>query len=334
MKIIKAKVILLLPIPVFLISLCLGDYSIPVKEVVDIILYKIIGYTMFSKTLNAKTINVLIYVRMPRVVLSMLVGMALSVSGASFQAILRNPLVDPYILGVSAGAAFGAALAMFFVNISVQISAFIFALISVGICYSIANYNREIYTIRLILSGVVISSVFTALLSMLQILVDPLKLQGMVYWIMGSFHTANWDKVLSVMPYMLIGTISIYILRWKLNILSFGEEDAKVLGLNTNRTRKLIIIASTLLASSAVSVSGIISLVGLMIPHIVRMMFGPDNRKIIPLTICLGASYLTVVDNISRTLMNYEIPIGIFTTLLGAPFFIYLLRRTKAGGWN
>ncbi len=334
MKNSKEKVIIFLPLPIFLISLCMGAYYIPIFKTIDILIYKISGFTIFNKVLDLRSINVLCNVRLPRIVLSMLVGASLSVSGASFQAILRNPLVDPYILGLSSGAAFGAALSMTFFNIPIQISAFIFACIGVGVCYFISMENNEISVVSLVLSGVVVSSIFTALLSIIQIIVDPLKLQGMVYWVMGSFHTANWDQVYSSLPYMIIGISVIYILRWKMNILSLGETEAKMLGINPEKDKIIIIICATILASSSVAVCGIISLVGLMIPHILRMIVGPDNKKIIPLSITLGASYLTLVDTISRNLLTYEIPIGIFTTLLGAPFFIYLLRKTRAGGWQ
>lgn len=328
------KVLIILPIPVFLITLSIGAFHIPVDKIVDILIYKINGYTIFNKVLDRESITVLFNVRLPRVILSMLVGAALSVSGASFQALLRNPLVDPYILGLSSGAAFGAALSLYFMAIPTQLSAFIFGCISVGACYILSRSRGEISVVALILSGVIISSIFTALLSILQIMMDPLKLQGIIYWTMGSFHTSNWSKVFSCLPLITMGILAIYILRWRINILALGDREAKVLGVNHERNKVFIIIAATLLASSSVAVSGIISLVGLMVPHIVRMIIGPDNTKVIPVSICLGASYIAIVDTLSRSLFTFEVPIGIFTTLLGAPFFIVLLRKTRAGGWN
>lgn len=333
MQNLKEKIILFLPIPVFFISISVGKYYIGISEAIDIILYKLTGYTLFSSSLNPSSINVLWNVRLPRVLLAMLVGSSLSVSGASFQAILRNPLVDPYILGLSSAAAFGAALSMAFLNIPVQISAFLFACLGVLMSYFIArDKTGEISITSLILSGVLVSSVFTSFLAIVELMVNPLKLQGIVYWTMGSFHTSNWKKVGSCLPYMIIGSTVIFALRWKLNILSLGEREAKTLGINPEVLKLIVIISSTLLASSSVSVCGIIGLVGLMIPHILRMLIGPDNRKIIPLSMTLGSSYLLLVDDLSRNLLNYEIPIGIFTTLLGAPFFVVLLRRSK-GGW-
>lgn len=325
--------ILFLPVPIFFISLCIGSYYISIDNVIDLIIYKISGYTIFNKVIDAKSMNILFDIRLPRIILSMLVGGSLSVAGTSFQSVLKNPLVEPYTLGLSSGAAFGAALAVSFLNIPTQLSAFIFACISVSICYVVATKDGETSIVSLILSGVVVSSVFTAFLSILQIMLDPLKLQGLIYWTMGSLHTSNWDKVIAVLPYMIVGFVIIFALRWQLNILSLGENESKVLGINPRIYKIIFIGASTLLASLSVSVSGIISLVGLMIPHILRMIFGHDNSRLIPLSLCLGAAYLTVVDCFSRNLFSFEIPIGILTTILGAPYFISLIRRTRAGGW-
>lgn len=334
MKKTAEKIVMLLPIPVFLITLCIGSYYIPIDKVVDLIAYKISGYTVFNSVIDINSLNVLFEIRLPRVLLSMLVGASLSVAGTSFQAVLKNPLVEPYTLGLSSGAAFGAALALSFLNIPVQITSFIFACISVAICYLTATKDGDTSVVSLILSGVVISALFTAFLSILQIMIDPMKLQGLIYWIMGSLHTSSWGKVYSVFPYMLVGFSLTYIFRWKLNILALGEKDSIILGVNPQKYKIIFIFAATLLASSAVSVSGIISLVGLMIPHMLRMVFGPDNRKMIPMSFCLGASYLAVVDCFSRNLCSFEIPIGILTTIIGAPYFIVLIRKTKAGGWQ
>lgn len=328
------KLILIFPIVVFFVSLGVGSYPIPFDQMVDIILYKLSGYTIFNEQLSAQSINVLLNIRLPRVALGLLVGGALAVSGTAFQAVMRNPLVEPYTLGLSSGAAFGAALAMAVVNIPVQICAFAFAGLSVGISYLAASKHGETSVISLVLSGVVVASVFTAMLSILQITIDPLQLQGLIYWLMGSLHTASWAKLFAVLPYLFIGYTIIYVFRWKLNILSLGEKDAGSLGVNPQKYKLIFIGTATLLASAAVSVTGIISLVGLMIPHMLRMLFGPDNTKLIPLSFCLGASYLAIVDMISRNLLTYEIPIGIFTTFLGAPYFIFLIRKTREGGWN
>lgn len=334
MRVFLKKLIFVFPIVIFFVSLGVGSYSIPLDQMVDIILYKISGYTIFNEQLSAQSINVLVNIRLPRVALGLLVGGALAVSGTAFQAVMRNPLVESYTLGLSSGAAFGAALAMAVVTIPIQICAFAFACLSVGISYLAASKNGETSVISLVLAGVVVASVFTAMLSILQISIDPLQLQGLVYWLMGSLHTASWEKLFAVLPYLVVGYAIIYFFRWKLNILSLGEKDAGSLGVNPQKYKLLFIGAATLMASAAVSVTGIVSLVGLMIPHMLRMLFGPDNTKLIPLSFCLGASYLAIVDMISRNLLTYEIPIGIFTTFLGAPYFIFLIRKTREGGWN
>lgn len=334
MKKFAEKMIMILPIPVFLITLCMGSHYISITEIIDIIVYKLSGYTLFNAVIDQSNLNVLFEIRLPRVILSMLVGASLSVAGTTFQSVLKNPLVEPYTLGVSSGAAFGAALAMSFLSLSVQLSAFLFACISVVICYSVATKDGDTSVISLILTGVVVSSLFTAFLSILQLMIDPLKLQGLIYWIMGSLHTASWDKIVSILPYLLIGFLLIYSFRWKLNILALGEKESIILGVSPQKYKILFIFAATLLASAAVSVSGIIGLVGLMIPHMLRMIFGPENSKMIPMSFCLGASYLAVVDCFSRNLFTFEIPIGILTTIIGAPYFIILIRKTRAGDWQ
>ncbi|NLH02166.1 MAG: iron ABC transporter permease [Clostridiales bacterium] len=323
-----------IPIPVFLTALCIGAYKLRITEVIDIILYKICGYTLFDSRLKALAVKALFDIRLPRVILSMLVGAALSVSGASFQSIMKNPLVEPYTLGVSSGAAFGAAFSMAFSLMPVQISAFAFAMLSIALCYGIARQKEQLSVISLILAGIVISSIFTAALSAIQLFVDPLKLQGLIFWTMGAFYTTTWSKVFSSVGFMAAGFALIFIFRWKLNILSLGDQEAKILGVNPALYKGIIIFAATLLASSSVAVTGIISLVGLMIPHVCRMLFGPDNKKLVPLSMALGASYLTVVDTFARNLFTFEIPVGIFTTFLGAPFFIILLRKVRSAGWN
>jgi len=323
-----------IPIPVFLIALSIGPYELSIPQVIDIIFYKISGNTIFGSVLASSAITAFADIRLPRVILSMLVGAALSVSGASFQSVMKNPLVEPYTLGVSSGAAFGAALSMAFSFLTVQVSAFLFAMLSIVICYSIAQQKGEASVISLILAGIIISSIFTAALSAIQLFVDPLKLQGLIFWTMGAFYTTTWSKVLGSIGFMSVGFTLIFIFRWKLNILSLGDQEAKMLGVHPAIYKGIIIFAATLLASSSVAVTGIISLVGLMIPHICRMLFGPDNRRLIPLSMAFGASYLTIVDTFARNMFTFEIPVGIFTTILGAPFFIILLRKVRNAGWN
>ncbi|MGL6107179.1 FecCD family ABC transporter permease, partial [Romboutsia sp.] len=312
-------IFILSPVIIFFLAICTGAQAINPMEVIDTILYKLSGYTIFNSELTSNNINILMNIRLPRIILTLLVGASLAVSGATFQSILKNPLVDPYTLGLSAGAAFGVALSLYMPIIPIQLAAFIFGLLGVCLCYFLSQNNDEISTLALILSGVMVSSVFTALFSLLQLMMDPLKLQGMVYWMMGSFHTASWNKVFSAMPLMIISLLVIIRYRWRLNLLSLEDKEARYLGVNIKRDKIILIIFASLLATSSVAVGGIISLVGIMIPHIIRMVFGADNRIVIPFSIILGSTYLTFVDMFSRSLMTYEVPIGIFTTLIGAP---------------
>jgi iron complex transport system permease protein len=265
-------------------------------------------------------------VRLPRILLSFLVGSALTVSGISFQALFRNPLVSPDILGLSAGAAFGAALALVFPLLPLQPSAFLFGLLAVGASYFLALTGRGVSTVSLILAGIIISGLFTALLTVVQFLADPFKLQTIVHWTMGNLHNASWSKVTSAVLPILVGMAWLFVMRWRLNVIALGDEETRAVGLNPEREKLMILLPATLAASASVAVAGIIGMVGLAIPHVVRMLMGPDNKKTLPVSIAFGGSFLLLVDDLSRSLMSFEVPIGIFTTLIGGPFFVYLLK--------
>ncbi len=272
-------------------------------------------------------------VRLPRILLTFLVGGSLAISGCSIQAIFRNPLTDSYILGLSSGAAFGAALALAYSFLPVQVSAFIFGLIAVGLSYFMARKNKNVSIVSLILSGIIVSGIFTALLTLVQFYSDPFKLQSILHWTMGNLHNANWEKLQSSVIPIIIGVIVLFVYRWRLNVLALGDDEARTVGINPEKDKLIILIASTLAASSAVAVAGIIGLYGLIVPHMVRMIIGPDNRQSIPLNFLFGGMFLLVIDDFSRTLSGFEIPIGVFTMLLGAPFFIFLMKKTNIG-WN
>ena len=227
-----------------------------------------------------------------------------------------------------------ARLSMAFSLLPLQLSAFLFASASILACYLIAGQRGSAPILSLILAGIIVSAVCTAALSAVQLVVDPLKLQGLVFWTMGGFYTTTWEKLLSALPLLLVGLAAVYLLRWRMNILSLGDGEARMLGADPRLLRGAVLLSATLLASASVSVSGILSLVGLMIPHICRMLFGADHRRLIPLSMSLGAAYLTAVDTLARTLFTFEIPVGIFTTFLGAPFFVVLLRKARSIGWN
>ena len=325
-------VFLLLPIPAFLISLLIGTYSLTPGEVVGVVASH--AFNLGSDYPDVYD-TIIFKIRLPRILLAMMVGMAFSVSGAAFQGIFRNPLVSPFILGVSSGAAFGAALSLgVFPEIPVQVGAFVFSLAAVGLAYSMSRIKGKTPVVSLVLSGVIVSAIFGSLLAIIQFAVDEKSLQSIVYWNMGSLSTACWSKFDHSFPLVAVGCLSILMLRWKLNVLALGEEEARSVGMNSELYKSIFIIASTLAASAAVAVAGIIGLVGLIVPHMVRMIFGPDHRTLIPLSMTFGAAFLVLVDDFARAALGFEIPVGVITTLLGAPFFVYLLRATRGGGWD
>lgn len=323
---------LFIPIPVFCLSLFLGTGSLEPSEVIRVILSR---FTAYSYSYPDIYDTVIFRIRLPRILLAMMVGAALSTAGATFQGIFRNPLVSPFILGLSSGAAFGAALAMaVFPQIPVQVGAFICSLLALGFAYIMARTDGEASPVALVLAGVITSSIFGAMLAIIQFIVDEKALQNIVYWNMGCLNSACWSKFYDSAPFVAAGCLVIFLLRWKLNVLALGEEEAKAVGMNVERYRAIFIIAASLAASAAVSIAGIIGLLGLIVPHMLRMVFGPDHKKLIPLSITFGAAFLALVDDVARASFSFEIPVGIITTLLGAPFFLYLLRSTKAGGWE
>ncbi|EHQ44448.1 FecCD family ABC transporter permease [Myroides odoratus] len=272
-------------------------------------------------------------VRLPRIILTFLVGAALAVSGGVLQAIFRNPIVDPFTLGISSGAAFGAALAMLFPFISVNLSAFVFGVLAVLLTYMVSYAGQRTSIVSMVLSGIIVSGIFTALLTLLQYLSDPYKLQAIVQWTMGNLHTASWAKVQTAFAPILIGLLLILLLRWKLNLLALGDHEALAVGVNPKYLKLLLIGVATMITTSAVAAVGVISLFGLIVPHISRMIFGPNNTIGVWANISIGGSFLLVIDDFSRAVMPFEIPVGVFTMLIGAPIFIYLMKKSLTQ-WN
>jgi len=292
-------------------------------------------FQLFSTHSDANQLakSIILDVRLPRVLLTFFVGAALSVSGGALQSVFRNPLVSPYILGLSSGAAFGAAFAIATSLLPMQLSAFIFGFASVGLCYLIASQKRQISMVSLILAGIIVNGIFTALLTITQYLADPFKLQSIVYWTMGNLHNSNWTKFLSSVIPISIGILVIIVFRWRLNVLSLGDDEARTSGINPTRNKLIFVLAATLASSAAVAVAGIIGLYGLIIPHIVRMLNGPDNRTAVFQNIFFGGTFLVLIDDFSRSVWDFEIPIGVFTMLIGAPVFIYIMRKSNVG-WD
>jgi iron complex transport system permease protein len=281
--------------------------------------------------------TVLFEVRLPRVLAAVLGGAALAGAGAAYQTLFRNPLVSPDILGVSTGAGLGAVLGIFLSLpvFGIQLTAFALGLATVALVYAVASvvHGRDPILV-LVLAGVVVGSLAGAAISLLKILADPYdQLPAIVFWLLGSFSAIRRTEVWATLPLVLIGLLPLLLLRWRINVLSLGDEEAKALGVEAGRLRLAVIGAATLMTASVVAISGVIGWVGLVIPHIARMLVGPSFDRLLPTAMLLGGSYLLLVDTLARTMARIEVPIGILTAILGAPFFLWLLMRGREG-WS
>lgn len=324
-------IIILLPIFIFLVSFTMGRYSVSVKELLHIFYAKIFGLEQFW---NDTVDMVLFKIRLPRIIGAMIIGSSLSLAGATYQGLFKNPMISSDILGASAGAGFGAAIALLasFNLVGVQITAFAFGLGAVALTYTISKAlgggNTKI--IVLVLTGMVVSAFFQALISIIKYIADTdTKLPAITFWLMGGLSTITFDQVWVLLVTFTIGIVPVVLLRWKLNIISFGDEEAKSMGINVEKVRIILIFCSTILTASSVAVGGIIGWVGLVIPHIARMIVGDNYNVLLPSSILIGSSYLLFVDDITRTIFSMEIPLGIITSLIGAPFFIAILLKGK-----
>jgi len=329
----KILFLVLLPLGLVLGSLLVGRFDLDPLTALRILASRVVP---LERTWPDILETVVLDVRLPRIILAMTVGAGLSISGASFQGLFHNPLVGPSILGVSSAAGFGAAVAILLSlpPSVIQLSALAFGLGGVLLTYSLSRVFKTTPTLVLVLSGVVVGSFFSALISVTKYLADPYeKLPAITFWLMGSLGNATSAKVLAALPPMALGAGGLLLAGWRLNILSLGDDEARSLGVRTEALKALIIVCCTVVTASAVCVAGIIGWVGLIIPHAGRMLVGPDHRRLLPACLSLGASYVLVVDNLSRTVSLAELPLGILTALIGAPFFAYLIRKTK-GGWQ
>ncbi|QBJ94926.1 iron ABC transporter permease [Rhodococcus sp. ABRD24] len=316
-------------VAVGLISLSVGRYTVPVNEVARILINEVIS---LPQTWTEAESNVVLGVRLPRVLLGMLVGGGLALGGAALQATFRNPLVSPQILGVSSGASFGGVLALMFGLGSTFLvgGAFLFGLAALGMVLLIGRSRSGGALLMIVLGGVVTSAFFSALVSFITYVADPYTtLPSIVFWLMGSLATADMAKVLIAAIPILAGSAVIIGLRWRINILSLGDDDAASLGVDPGRLRALLLTMVALMTAGAVAVSGVIGWVGLVVPHIARLWVGPDHRISMPTTFVLGAAYLTIIDTLSRTVSSGEIPLGILTAIIGAPVFVLLLRNSR-----
>jgi iron complex transport system permease protein len=316
------------------VAFALGRYPVSLLELGRAVAAKIGGT---PSGLPPAVEAVIWQIRGPRVVAAVLVGSALAVAGAAFQGLFRNPLVSPDILGVSTGAGLGAVLGIFLSLpvAGIQLSAFAMGLLTVGLVYAIASlvHGREPILV-LVLAGVVVGSLAGAAISLLKIIADPYdQLPAIVFWLLGSLSAVRKGEVWAAVPLVLIGLVPLVLLRWRINVLSLGDEEARALGVEAGRLRFFVVAAATLMTASVVAISGVIGWVGLVIPHIARMIVGPSFDRLLPTAMLLGASYLLVVDTLARTMARMEVPIGILTAIIGAPFFLWLLARGREG-WS
>jgi iron complex transport system permease protein len=330
------RFVILIGILVFSVAIALafGAYKLSIPQVISALMQGPGNVAGADTDLIAGT--VVWQLRLPRVLAALAVGMALAVSGGVFQSCFRNPLVEPYILGASSGAAFGAALGIVFPQfpLSIQLSAFIFAALAVFGSYLVSNVRGQSSTVSLVLAGVIVGSIFASFVSVLKYISADAALREIVFWLMGGFYFITWNDLALIVPVVLAGSLAVWLMSWKLNVLTMGDIEARSLGVDAKKYKAVFILIATLITAVSVSAVGIIAWVGLMMPHAARQLVGPDNRFALPAAALLGAAYLVGCDTLARNLIDSEIPIGIITSLMGAPFLLFLLRSKAQKGFQ
>ena len=324
---IKFTILVVIFIVVFFGSFMLGRYPVSPPELMKIILSGIID---IPQSWPDAAENVIFQIRLPRVLAAAIIGAALSIAGVSYQGMFQNPMVSPDILGASSGAGFGAALAILLGAgyMGISMAAFLFGLAAVMLAYGISRVSRINATLAMILAGMMIGSLFTSCTSFVKLVADTEQtLPAITYWLMGSLVSIKPQDVAFAIVPIIAGSVPLFLLKWRMNLLTVGEEEAQAMGINTRALRLVVIVCATLLTASSVAISGMIGWVGLVIPHFCRMIFGYDYRKIIPASALFGATFLMVVDNIARLATTAEIPLGILTSFVGAPIFVYLILK-------
>ncbi len=309
----------------FIFSLFMGRFTISPSEVFSVLIH-----SLFQEPSKEIQTSVILNIRLPRTLLAMLVGAGLAVSGAAFQGLFQNPLVSPDVLGVSAGSALGAVIGILLAGYDYRAMSLSLAvgILTVFLTYGLSRLRGKSSILSLVLGGMIVSSLMNAFISLCKYMADPTeKLPAITYWLMGSFSSASYSLLRLVAFPILAGILVIFLLRWRINVLSMGDEECVSLGINPVLTRNLIIFAATLITAASVTATGIIGWVGLVIPHITRMIVGVNHRYLIPASVILGAVFMTLVDVASRTLIAAELPIGILTALAGAPFFAVIYKK-------
>ncbi len=316
-------------IAILLAALSIGRYTVPVSTTTKILLSRIFS---IEKTWDNKSDAVIMTLRLPRSIAAILIGSALALSGATYQSIFKNPMVSPDLLGVSSGACVGAALAilMDLSAASIQFFAFIFGVGTVLLTASIPRIIRSDSTTILVLSGVIVSSLMSSIMSILKFLADTdTKLAEITYWTMGSLAAVQFSDIIPILPTLFIPMAVILLMRFRLNVMALGDREAKTLGIHLRSIRTLFILCSTLLTASCVCLAGTVGWVGLVIPHIARLIVGADNQKLLPISLIFGSIFMLVIDTLCRTLSSAELKIGILTGIVGAPFFLFILLRQR-----
>lgn len=318
--------LVVLPFLVAVICLGIGRYHLNMGQTLQVLFSGITG-----NNVSGVEHSVVFNVRLPRIILSAAVGAGLACSGAAFQSLFTNPLATPDTLGVASGASFGAVLVMMMGGnlIFVQLGALVFGMISCLLVFVIGRTKNKTSIVMVVLAGMVISALFQALLSLLKYVADPEdQLPAITYWLMGSMSGATYKNLLLGLPFIILGLVILIILRWRLNILSLSEDEVRSLGVNIKRLRVVIITAASMITASCISMCGQVGWVGLLVPHIARMLCGSNNKSVIPVSISLGSVFMLAMDTVSRSASAAEIPISILTAIIGAPFFIALLKKT------
>jgi iron complex transport system permease protein len=321
-----------MPVVLALTSLTMGRYQISAIEVARVMLSPL--FPELAEGIPEIAQRLVLQIRVPRILAALLIGASFGATGTAFQAIFKNPLVDSNILGVTSGAGFGAAIAILLMraNWQIQLSAFLFGLAAVSLSFFGSRLYKATPVLVLTLMGILVGSLFNSLTSLLKYVADPLdSLPAITFWLLGSLTNITWRNIPALLLITMIGLVFFWLVRWRLNIISLGDEEAKSLGVNPLQMKMMIILMATLMTAVAVSISGVIGWVGLVIPHAGRMIVGPDHKRLLPVSVGLGASFLILIDNIARTLLPGEIPLGVLTGLIGVPLLIVLLRRGQTG---
>ena len=323
-------------------SLNLGYATIPFDNILKILTKQVpfLGNAIDSSDFSQTAEVIIMQIRLPRVLCGALVGAALATAGVIYQGIFRNPMADPYVIGAMSGASLGSALVIILgVGVAVlgvntlQIFAFVGSLTTVLLVYTISKSGSRVPVTLLLLTGIAVTYFQSAMVTFLQVIASDRLLHGLTFWLIGSLApTENWTKVWSILPLVVIGVVIAYFYSRDLNILALGEDQAQHLGVEIEKVKRILLVAATLMTAAAVSVSGLIGFVGLIIPHLTRVLIGPDHRILFPTSAIIGASFLMTSDAVARVIMGSgEAPVGVITALAGGPFFIYLLRRRKRG---